>query len=77
MDNHSDSEEKIVDISKEQALLYEIRASWWASWVSNPFLQDLASRYFAWKVRRKFGRYQQMIQAGNRLADLKKNGGIE
>jgi sulfur transfer protein SufE len=42
----------------------------WASWVSNPFLQDLASRYFAWKVRRKFGRYKRMIENAERLKKL-------
>jgi hypothetical protein len=76
-DNHSDSERKIVNISQIQALSYEIRASWWANRVSNPFLQDLAGRYFAWKVRRKFGRYQQMIEAGKRLADLKQSCHVE
>jgi hypothetical protein len=35
---------------------YEISASWWASYVSNDTLQNLASRYFAWKVNRKIGR---------------------
>jgi len=62
----------IVNINQTQALLYEIRSSWWASWVSNPFLQDLAGRYFAWKVQRKFGRYQQMIATEERLRSLLK-----
>lgn len=59
-----------MNITQKQALLYEARASWWASWISNPFLQDLASRYFAWKVRRKFGRYTLMIKTEKRLKEL-------
>lgn len=45
------------NISINSILDYEIKSSWWASSISNPYLQDLASRYFAWKVRRKYGRY--------------------
>jgi hypothetical protein len=35
-------------------LQYEIRSSWWASYISNPYLQDLSGKYFAWKVIRKY-----------------------
>lgn len=36
---------------------YEVAASWWASWISNPRLQALAARWFALKVNRKMRRY--------------------
>lgn len=38
------------------ALRYEIAASWWAEHISNKWLQEIAGRYFAWKVRRKWNR---------------------
>lgn len=47
-----------VTITRLQALDYEVQASWWASWISNDFLQGLAGRYFAWKVNRKMGRIE-------------------
>ena len=46
-----------LKISINSIIDYEIKSSWWASLVSNPYLQDLAGRYFAWKVKRKYGRY--------------------
>jgi hypothetical protein len=43
-------------VTQRAALTYEIRASWWASWVPRlPF--DLGSRWFVWKTRRKWRRY--------------------
>lgn len=44
-------------ITMPEALMYEVESSWWASRVSWRWLQSLAGRYFAWKVRRKWGRY--------------------
>jgi hypothetical protein len=38
---------------------YEIRSSWWASWIGWNWLQELSGKYFAWKVRRKYARYEQ------------------
>lgn len=38
---------------------YEIRSSWWACWLSNSRLQDIAASYFAWKVRRKCRRWRR------------------
>ena len=37
---------------------YEVRASWWASWVSADWMQNLAGTYYAWKVTRKYKRYK-------------------
>lgn len=43
--------------SMRDFLDYEIRSSWWASSISWNWAQDLAGRYFAWKVKRKYSRY--------------------
>lgn len=37
---------------------YEIHSSKWASFVSWNWMQELSGRYFAWKVKRKYARYQ-------------------
>lgn len=43
---------------------YEIRSSWWASWIGWDWGQELSGKYFAWKVKRKYARYKhsKMIQ---------------
>jgi len=38
---------------------YEISSSWWASWIGWNWGQELAGKYFAWKVKRKYARYKQ------------------
>ena len=43
---------------RREILDYEVRASWWAEWVGITCLQTLASRYFAWKVNRKYARWE-------------------
>lgn len=42
-------------------LIYEIRSHWLAPKVSNPFLQSLFGKYFAWKVSRKYRRYRRSM----------------
>jgi hypothetical protein len=32
---------------------YEVNNSWLAGWITNPWLQKLAAKYYASKVRRK------------------------
>jgi hypothetical protein len=57
--------QKIVDNTEpelnlhlvSEILNYEINSSWWAGLISNKYLQNLASSYFAWKVKRKHDRY--------------------
>lgn len=49
--------------SKSDLLDYEIRSSWWACWVSWPWAQALAGKYFAWKVNRKCGRWVASLKA--------------
>lgn len=44
-------------LSISSILDYEVRSSWWASLVSNYYLQKLSGRYFAWKIKRKYNRY--------------------
>jgi hypothetical protein len=38
---------------------YEIRSSWWASWIGWDWGQELSGKYFAWKTSRKYARYKQ------------------
>lgn len=45
-------------ITMYEALTYEIESSWWAGSISWPWLQMIISSYFAWKVRKKYARYQ-------------------
>jgi hypothetical protein len=42
-------------VTRTEILDYEVRASWWACWC--PW-HALAATYFAWKVRRKWRRYE-------------------
>lgn len=60
MENAGDLADRLVlNLSKHnvsEILSYEIRSSWWASKLSNKYLQNLAGSYFAWKVRRKHNR---------------------
>lgn len=51
-----------VDL-RRAILDYEIRSSWWVSWISNERLQNLAASYFGWKVRRKWRRWEQSRRA--------------
>ncbi len=46
----------------EDILLYETHASWWTGWCYGDFLQTLAAKYFAWKVRRKYRRYVRSMK---------------
>lgn len=45
-------------ISIDDAIDYEIKASWWASWIGWEWGQTLAGKYFAWKVQCKYARYK-------------------
>ncbi len=40
-----------------ELLDYEIRASGWAQYIGIGWMQELVSRYFGWKVKRKYKRY--------------------
>jgi hypothetical protein len=43
----------LSDSSLSVFLDYEIRSSWWASWIGWNWGQELSGSYFAWKVKRK------------------------
>lgn len=44
-------------ITHKQALEYEMRSSFWAGFMFCNFLQEIAARYFVWKVTSKMKRY--------------------
>ena len=49
----------LADSSLSVFLDYEIRSSWWASWIGWNWGQELSGKYFAWKTSRKYARYKQ------------------
>lgn len=53
----------LLPVSSDNSLYvfldYEIRSSWWACWIGWNWAQELAGKYFAWKVRVKYARYKQ------------------
>jgi hypothetical protein len=55
------------EITMRQALDYEVRASGWAQYISWPWLQELSSSYFAWRVRRRYGRYTASVAMTKRI----------
>lgn len=59
-------------VSQEDILFYEVGASWWSGLVGNSFLQNLASSYFAWKVKRKYKRYLYMMHRKALIDEYKK-----
>lgn len=54
-------------LTQEAILHYEVKSSWWAGKISNPILQQLSAKYFAWKVNRKYKRYSQSENARRTL----------
>jgi 2-phosphoglycerate kinase len=50
---------------------YEVASSWWAPYISNTFLQDLAAKYMLWKTIRKMKRYKKFLYLRRKL-ELKK-----
>ncbi len=61
-------------MTPQEILDYEVAASWWVEWISLPFLQELASKYFAWKVNRKYARYLRMLERKRFVAHIKAYG---
>jgi hypothetical protein len=67
-----------VDRIKMIELLdYEIRASWWACWVSWSPLQEVAGWYFSWKVKRKYNRYLASLEGQARVKWLRQQIGYK
>ncbi len=59
----------LKQITINQAVRYEIASSWWAWLVPTQTLQNLASKYFVWKTRRKYKAYMKsfdLIEEMNR-----------
>jgi len=48
--------------SKRDLLDYEVFSSWWACLLSWDWAQGLAAKYFAWKVNRKYRRYEKSLE---------------
>ena len=61
----------LADSSLSVFLDYEIRSSWWASWIGWSWGQELSGRYFAWKVKRKYARYKQSKVWEQRIKNLR------
>lgn len=38
---------------------YEIRSSWFASWISWDWMQEISAKYFAWKTLKKYKKYER------------------
>ena len=51
-------------IESKDLLDYEIKASWWATFVPGIFA-DYAARYFVWKARRRYARYRHITLEEN------------
>lgn len=50
---------------------YEIRSSWWASWIGWDWGQKLAGKYFAWKTNRKYARYKRSKMWERRIKNFR------
>ena len=48
-------------------LEYEIRSSWWASYIGWDWGKELSGRYFANKVTRKYKRYKRSLEIQKKL----------
>lgn len=56
-------------ISRDDILLYEVSASWWAELLNSNTFQSLAGRYFSWKVSRKYKRYEYVLERSRNLRE--------
>lgn len=54
-----------------EALSYEIDASPWASYMTWGWARDLTSRWFAFKVRRKWARHVLAIERARIVAEFR------
>lgn len=68
------TEERLPEITINQALRYEIAGSWWSKLITNDFLQEMAGNYFSWKVRRKYLRYVEYQSIREKMDAL--TGGV-
>lgn len=47
-------------LNPNEIMEYELKSNPIVGLVSSGFLQDLLGRYYAWKVRRKYGNYARV-----------------
>ncbi len=59
--------EEVKRINRLDILNYEVHSHVFAKHIHIPFLQELMSKYFAWKVRRKYNRYLISLQQRNEV----------
>lgn len=45
------------ELTIQEILDYEVSSSWFAPYISNPFLQELAACHYAAKAEKKYKRY--------------------
>jgi hypothetical protein len=64
----------MANLTPSELVEYEVRASWWAHWISWRWLQDIAGLYFGWKVKRKYTRYLTSLAEAARVARWRKMG---
>lgn len=55
-------------LTNQQILYYEVMTSFWVEYLTWQPLQNLAARYYARKVNRKYARYLRAVALTNRLA---------
>lgn len=61
---------------EEQDLLvnYEVRGSFWAQYLYFEWMQYIAGKYFAWKIRRKYRRMKRSILIRDGIKAMKEFG---
>jgi len=57
----------ISRLSMREVLNYEIHSHWLARRIGFKWGQELMSKYFAWKVRRKYNRYLVSLEERKRV----------
>lgn len=53
-------------------LHYEVARAWWPQYVGIPWMQKLASKYFAWKTRRVIARFRAADERRKAVDALKR-----
>ena len=57
-------------MTRLDVLAYEVNSSFFASLIWWEWGQDIASRYFAWKVKTKYNRYYNAMLRKDRLDEV-------
>jgi hypothetical protein len=67
---------KVADCINEKDFLldYEIRGSWWPQYIMFRWVQFLAGKYFADKVRRKYSRMKRSFEMRSMVEKWKEAG---